>query len=232
MSTLFQTLPEAMPLPGFDESAQQTGLDFPESLTEAYKPRTLEDGEFCGLQKQIKILRNFAAKPRTSSAILLEGDTGTGKTCAAYALARTMRAEIHHLGSQESTIENVKRVVSMCHYVPMSGGYHCVIIDEIDRSSPAVQLYLLSKFDGSEPVPATVFVLTTNDASGLEDRFLQRTLRLPRFNTYGAGESIRALMSRVWKERAGDAPEPDYSRVPTGSVRSALMWLECELLSV
>lgn len=229
MSALFaESLPQC--LPGMTpEVAQQSALDFPESLTEAYKPRTL--GEFCGLEKQKKILAAFAAKPRPAT-ILLEGDTGTGKTSACYAFARTIGAEIHHLGSQESTIENVKRVVSMCHYVPMSGGFHAVVIDEVDRSSSAVQLYLLSKFDGTEPVPATIFLLTANSTDTLEERFLSRCIRLPRFNTYGAGESIRALLSRIWKERAGDAPEPDYSRVPTGSVRAALNWLECELLSI
>lgn len=207
----------------------QATLSFPQSLTEAYKPQTLD--EFCGLEKQRKILSKLAASPRPC-ALLFEGASGTGKTSMAYAFARVIGAEIHHIGSQEATIENVKSVVATCNYVPFSGGFHVIIMDEVDRASAAVQLYLLSKFDGTEPVPATVFILTCNETESLQDRFLSRTIRLPKFNAYAAGESVRQLLARIWNERANGAPEPDYSRVPTSNVREALSWLEVELLSV
>lgn len=203
-------------------------LNFPQSLTEAYKPQTLT--EFCGLEKQRKILTNLAANPRPC-ALLFEGASGTGKTSMAYAFARAIGAEVKHIGSQEATVENVKEVVRMCHYVPLSGGWHVVIIDEVDRASSATQLYLLSKLDGTEPCPNTVFVFTANETESLQDRFLSRTIRLPKFNAYGASESVRQLLSRIWRERAGDAPEPDYSRVPTSNVREAIQWMELELLA-
>lgn len=202
----------------------QISLGYPKPLTEHYAPRTLD--ELLGLDKQKRILKNLAASPR-QAAILMEGDTGTGKTTAAFCYARAIGAEIHHVGSQEATIENVRRIVDMCNYVPMAGtaGWHAVIMDEVDRASSAVQLYLLSKFDGTQPVPQTVFLLTANSTDKLEDRFLSRCIRLPKFNTYGAGESIRASLSKIWKERGNGAPEPDYSKVPTGSVRAAYGWL-------
>jgi replication-associated recombination protein RarA len=203
-------------------------LSFPQSLTEAYKPQTLT--EFCGLEKQRKILTNLAANPRPC-ALLFEGASGTGKTSMAYAFARAIGAEVKHIGSQEATVENVKEVVRMCHYVPLSGGWHVVIVDEIDRGSSATQLYLLSKLDGTEPCPNTVFIFTANDTESLQDRFLSRCIRLPKFNAYGAGEQVRDLLSRIWRERANGAGEPDYARVPTSNVREALQWMECELLS-
>lgn len=203
-------------------------LSFPQSLTEAYKPQTLT--EFCGLEKQRKILTNLAANPRSCS-LLFEGASGTGKTSMAYAFARAIGAEVKHIGSQEATVENVKEVVRMCHYVPLSGGWHVVIIDEVDRASSATQLYLLSKLDGTEPCPNTIFIFTANETESLQDRFLSRTIRLPKFNAYGASESVRQLLSRIWRERANGADEPDYARVPTSNVREALQWMECELLS-
>ena len=156
-------------------------LSFPQSLTEAYKPQTLT--EFCGLEKQRKILTNLAANPRPC-ALLFEGASGTGKTSMAYAFARAIGAEVKHIGSQEATVENVKEVVRMCHYVPLSGGWHVVVIDEVDKASSATQLYLLSKLDGTEPCPNTVFVFTANDVESLQDRFLSRCIRLPKFNAY------------------------------------------------
>jgi putative ATPase len=206
----------------------QATMAFPQSLTEAYKPQTLD--QFCGLEKQRKILSNLAENPRPC-ALLFEGASGTGKTSMAYAFARTIGAEVKHIGSQEATVENVKEVVRMCHYVPLFGGWHVVIIDEVDRASAATQLYLLSKLDGTEPCPNTIFILTANETESLQDRFLSRCIRLPRFNSYGASESVRQLLARIWRERANGASEPDYARVPTSNVREALQWIEVELLS-
>lgn len=207
---------------------KQAGLEFPQSLTEAYKPQTLD--EFCGLEKQKKILSNLAANPRPS-ALLFEGASGTGKTCMAYAFARHIGAEVHHVGSQEATVDNVKEVVRMCQYVPLSGGFHVVIMDEADRMSPATQLYLLSKFDGTEQCPKTIWILTCNSTESLQDRFFSRCIRLPVFNTYGAGNEIKKLLARIWEERANGAPEPDYKQVTTGNCREALQWMETELLA-
>ncbi|MGI0134312.1 MAG: hypothetical protein ACREBW_05085, partial [Candidatus Micrarchaeaceae archaeon] len=92
--------------------------------------------------------------------------------------------------------------------------------------------YLLSKLDGSEPCPQTIWILTSNSLETFHDRFLSRLVQLPKFNGYSAGNDVRDLLNRIWRDRAGDAPLPDMSRVPTSNVREALMWLEVELLSV
>lgn len=203
-------------------------IQFPESLTEAYRPQTI--GEFCGLDKQKKILASLAANPRPC-ALLMQGGPGTGKTTISYAFARQIGAEVHHIGSQEANIENIKEVVRMCQYVPMSGGFHVVIMDEADKMSPATQLYLLSKLDGTEACPRTIWVFTCNAVDTLQDRFISRTMQLPAFNAYGASADIKNLLGRIWQERANGAPEPNMSKIPTGNVREALQWLEVELLA-
>ncbi len=208
-------------------------LDFPANLTTKYQPRSLS--EFCGLEKQCKMLSKLAQNPpKDGAALLFEGGPGTGKTSAAFCFANSIigRAEIHHIGSQESTLDNWRSVTAMCQYVPFNAKFHVVIADEIDKSSPAVMLYLLSRLDGSCPMPATFLIGTCNDTSTLEPRFLSRFIRLPKFNCYGASEDVKALLRRVWSDCAGDAPEPDYSRVPTSNVREALNWLFVELLSI
>lgn len=99
--------------------------------------------------------------------------------------------------------------------------------------SAATQLYLLSKLDGTETCPNTIWIFTCNTSETLQDRFKDRMLlELPKFNSYGASESIRTLLSRIFRERAPGASEPDYSKVSTSSVRNALQWLEGELLAV
>ena len=150
----------------------------------------------------------------------------------AFAFASAINGEVHHIGSQEATIDNVKNVVHFCHYVPIAGSrFHVIVIDECDKMTPTVQLYLLSKLDGSDPVPGTIFILTCNGTESLQDRFLSRLIKLPKFNSYGAGNDIRTLLARIWTERANGLPVPDMSDVPTGNVREALQWLEVELLA-
>lgn len=150
----------------------------------------------------------------------------------AFAFASAINAEVHHVASQEATIDNVKSVVHFCHYVPQAGKqWHVIVIDEADKMTPAVQLYLLSKLDGSDPVPQTIFVLACNGTDSFQDRFLSRLIKLPKFNSYGAGNDIRTLLAHIWAERTNGSPVPDMKDVPTGNVREALQWLEVELLA-
>jgi replication-associated recombination protein RarA len=213
---------------------KQESLGFPESLTSAYQPQTIN--EFCGLEKIKKILSALARNPR-SCGMVFEGGPGTGKTSMAYAFAREILAEIHHIPSADCKLETLQGVSAMCHRVPYdfttgkTCKFHAVIVDEGDLMSSQAQNYLLSKLDGTEPCPTTVWIFTCNSTERFEERFLSRCEIKLKFNSYGAGQSVRSLLSRIWKERAGDAPEPDYESVPTGNVREALQWLEVELLA-
>ena len=209
-------------------NASQQTMQFPATLTQKYKPQAI--AEFIGLEKQKKILAKLAANPRPMN-LLFVGKPGTGKTSLAFAFARSINAEIHHIGSQECRVENLQDVVRMCQYVPLSGGLHVVIIDEADVMSDAAQKYLLSRMDGSQPIPNTILIFTCNSLERLEARFTSRCLELPEFNSYGAGDEIVSLMERVWIAEAGDAPMPNLKRLACGNVRESLNKLEVELLA-
>jgi len=58
-------------------------FDFPQSLTEKYRPRKI--AEFVGIPKAKKICANLAANPREIN-LLFQGASGTGKTTLALAL--------------------------------------------------------------------------------------------------------------------------------------------------
>src|SRR5271169_5838075 len=99
------------------ESSFQSGFDFPQSLTEKYRPTHIDD--FVGLDKVKRIMRNLVARPKCAG-FLFTGPSGTGKTTMALAVAAEIGCEIHHITSQNCNIENLQRVRRTCQYVPMS----------------------------------------------------------------------------------------------------------------
>jgi replication-associated recombination protein RarA len=131
-----------------------TTLPFPMPLAEKYRPHAIAD--FVGLDKPKRVPAKFAANPY-SSAWLFVGPPGTGKTT--MALAETLRAELHQIPSQQCNVAAVEDNIRQCWYVPASGGFHFVLVDEADRMSNAAQLHFLSKLDATAFPPRTVFVL-------------------------------------------------------------------------
>ena len=204
---------------------------FPQSLAEKYRPRTI--GDFAGLEKPKRILNRFAASPYPS-AWLFVGPPGVGKTTMALALAETLGAELHHVPSQQCNVSAVEDVIRQCWYLPRSGGFHQVLVDEADKMSNAAQLHFLSKLDATAFPPQTIFVFTCNATDGLEPRFLSRTRQIE-FSSYGLASDAVALLQSIWQREAGDAPAPAFAQIVKqahNNVRDALMFLETELLAV
>lgn len=206
-------------------------LPFPMPLAEKYRPRAVAD--FAGLDKAKRILSKFAANPYQSAWIFI-GPPGTGKTTMALALAEMLGAEVHHIPSQQCNVANVEDVIRQCWYVPISGGFHLVLVDEADRMSNAAQLHFLSKLDATAFPPLTIFVFTCNTTDGLEARFLSRTRQIE-FSSYGLAAEATRLLESIWQREANGAPTPNFSRIvkeSSNNIRDALMCIETELLSV
>ncbi len=204
---------------------------FPQSLAEKYRPRTIAD--FVGLERPKKIIGQFAANPYQSSWLFV-GPPGVGKTSMALALAAQIGAEIHHIPSQKCNAQAIDDTCHMCAYVPLSGGFHLVIVDEADRMTPAAQLALLSKLDATDAPPNTIWVFTCNATDGLEPRFLSRTRQLE-FSSYGLANEAARLLESIWQREAKGAAAPNFARIvkeSANNLRDALMCLETELLAV
>jgi replication-associated recombination protein RarA len=206
-------------------------LPFPIRLSEKYRPRKVAD--FVGMPKAKRVLAKFVANPYPCS-FLFFGPPGVGKTSTALAMSEEMGAEFHHLGSQKCTVDNLEEVCRFCRYVPLGGGLHFILIDEVDSASKAAQLALLSKLDSTDAPKGTVFVFTCNSTDGLEPRFLSRCLPID-FSSYGMAADLAAHLEKVWHAEGGNGNGPDFTRLSKecrNNVRDCLGRLEVELMAL
>jgi DNA polymerase III delta prime subunit len=126
----------------------------------------------------------FAANPYPT-AFIFEGETGTGKTSAALALAVALGCDLSQkefggvqaIASGEQSADTVREAYRQMFNTPWHGsGWKVVIVNEADRMArPAETIWL----DVLEAIPArTVIIFTTNEAARLSQRFLDRCTRL------------------------------------------------------
>ncbi len=198
-------------------------------LVEKYRPRKLVD--FAGLKDIRGMFQRFAAEPYTS-AWLLTGAAGTGKTTLAYVVAEMIGGQVVHVPSRSCNLETVDGLRTTCHTYPMfsRSPWYVVICDEADKMTAAAQVAFLSLLDHTEAPPNTVFIFTCNDTKGLEPRFLSRT-RVLEFDLAPDASEAVAFLEKTWKAETS-ASLPDMAALFTAcscNLRDALMKLEVKI---
>jgi hypothetical protein len=209
---------------------QQTGIEFSKPLADKYMPKRVAD--FVGMPEVVQVLAEFVRKPYSSSWIF-HGPSGTGKTAMGLAMVNDVPAELRHVASRACNLEEVADIAIHCRHYPWMGlPFHLVLTDEANEMTSAAQDAFLSKLDGSERPPDTIFVFTTNSLDRLAPRFLSRCRVLP--FTAPSIEEMAAGLDHIWATEGGGSP-PDFKRIAflsKGDFRAAITKVELALLGM
>jgi len=183
-------------------------------LTERYRPRSLD--ALFGQDAAVAFLKRFAACPYPV-AFIFEGETGTGKTSAALALAAELGCDVdanppefggvHTVASGEQTADAVRELHGRMWRCPFSGsGWKVVIVNEADRMHAAVETIWLDRLEVLPP--RTVIVFTTNFPEKLSQRFRDRCVRFG-FESKASklGMAAYGLLAGIWRHETGTDPD-------------------------
>lgn len=227
------------------QTEEQQEISFerkPMPLVERYRPKRLAD--LLGQNNARKALQRFTFNPY-SCAMLFEGDTGTGKTSAALALAAELGCVVEQcefgglwqVASGEQSADAVRAVCEHMWQTPMLGsGWRVFVINEADRMSTQAETIWLDRL---ENLPnKTVVIFTTNHPDKLTQRFTDRCLGF-HFESQATAlaEPIQWMLSSIWADETGQVPDPQLisdiaERAAKGtrtSFRRALQLLQTEL---
>jgi len=162
----------------------------------------------------VTLLRRFAKAPYPT-AFLFEGETGTGKTSAALALARELGCVVEagewggvwEIASGEQSADAVREMGRRMYLkAPQGSGWKVVVVNEADRMCrPAEVIWL----DLLEHLPRrTVVVFTTNDSALLAARFRDRCTRVAfRSDAAYLAAPTRDFLLAVWRAETGRKPD-------------------------
>ena len=212
-------------------------------LYEKWRPRQLAD--ILG-QPVVNALRTFAIEPYPS-ILILEGASGTGKTCVAMILSDMLAdagwfgKSVYKLNGADLDVDAARHYfdkdTSPFRYCVASNKFHVLCIEELEWVSPQCQRYLKDALEEAQRRWRVIVIATSNNAAKLEKPLRHRFKPF----SFGAGpafaDAINAWLPIVWAAEMGVNAEMPYCWESFGwdgdefSARLAIDTLETHILA-
>ena len=184
----------------------------PGLLSDRYRPVRLAN--LFGQPHVVRNLQAFANNPYPA-AFLFAGETGTGKTSTALALATELGCDldqrefggVHVIASGEQSAEAVRECFQrMWLQAPCGSGWKVFILNEAERMHVQAETIWLDRLESIPP--RTVIVFTTNHPAKISQRFRDRCVSLHFDSDAGLLQnSVRLLLTRIWRAETHRSPD-------------------------
>ena len=141
-----------------------------------HRPLKLED--LVGQDRTVRQCRSLL-ETGIPSCILISGKTGTGKTTQARILANAINSnglDIHEYNvSDKRKIEDVRDIINILQYKPLSNDKHIIILDEVHQMQKQAASALLKPLEEK----SAIWILCTDQPATLMETIRNRCYSLP-----------------------------------------------------